>query len=203
MRKSLFNAESGFWRVLGVFGEILVLSLLWCLCSLPVVTLGGATAALYDTVVHSLRRREEDIFTRYWRTLKAEVLPAIPGSLVWGALTDGGFFLYRSYTDASSASKSAFVLAVFLLALWVMLLGIACWVAPVRSRFTLSPLATSVESVKLALSHPLRTAALGLITGAAVWLSYCYILPIMVLPALTALAWSRFLESVFRKYMDK
>ena len=202
MRKSLFNGESAFWRVLGVFGEILVLSLLWCLCSLPVVTLGGATAALYDTVVHSLRRREEDIFTRYWRTLKAEALPAIPGSIVWAGLLVGGFFLYRSYTDGADATQStSFILAIALLALWIMLLGVACWVAPIRSRFTFSPLAMSVTGVKLALSHPLRTAALGLITGAAIWLSYQYILPIMVLPALTALAWSRFLESVFAKYM--
>ena len=72
MRKSLFNSEAPLWSLLGIFGELLILSLLWFLCSVPLVTAGAASAALYDTVVHCIRNKEEDIFSRYFRTLKKE-----------------------------------------------------------------------------------------------------------------------------------
>ena len=56
--RRFFNSESFLWRPLGVLGDLVVLSLLWTVLSLPLVTLGPASAALYDAAVHGLRQRE-------------------------------------------------------------------------------------------------------------------------------------------------
>ena len=45
--RSLFNPESFLWKPFGYIGDLVVLSLLW-VCSIPVVTLGASSAALYD-----------------------------------------------------------------------------------------------------------------------------------------------------------
>ena len=42
---SLFNPQNAFWSVFGKIADVLALSLLWVICSLPVVTMGAATAA--------------------------------------------------------------------------------------------------------------------------------------------------------------
>ena len=55
MARRAFDPENAVWRPLGFLGDIVTLSLLWALCSLPVVTIGSASCALYDAA--SLRPR--------------------------------------------------------------------------------------------------------------------------------------------------
>lgn len=202
MRRSLFNSEAPVWQLLGGFGELLLLSLMWFLCSVPVVTMGAATAALYDTVVHSVRNGEESIFSRYLRTLKNELFSAMPSTILWAGLIVGFFLLYRRYTDNAGTSQTAYIFAIALLVFQIAVLGTACWVFPVLSRFTFGFAALNVTSVKLAAACLLRTLALGFLTAASVWICVRYIVPVMILPALTALVWSYIIEPVFRKYMD-
>ena len=47
MFRSLFDSESPLSRLLGRLLDIVVLSVLWLVCSLPIVTIGPASAALY------------------------------------------------------------------------------------------------------------------------------------------------------------
>ena len=51
MFASIFNPENGLWRLVAKFADVLALSVLWLLCSVPLVTLGAATAALYSSAV--------------------------------------------------------------------------------------------------------------------------------------------------------
>lgn len=201
MRKSLFNGEAPLWSLLGTFGELLLLSLLWFLCSVPLLTAGAASAALYDTVVHAIRNKEEDIFSRYFRTLKNELLPSIPSAVVWEVIVAGALLLLRLYTGSAEPSRSSYVAAISLVVLWVFVLGVACWVFPVQSRFTFAFVPLNAASVKLAFSAPLRTFLLGLLTALSAWLCIRYIVPVMLLPALNALISSYVIEPVFRKYM--
>ena len=51
MLRRFFNPDSLIWKPLGVLGDLVVLSLLWAVCCMPLVTVGPASAALYDTAV--------------------------------------------------------------------------------------------------------------------------------------------------------
>ena len=52
---AIFNPENSIWRVTGKLVDLMLLSVFWLACSLPVVTLGPASAALYHTVVQCIR----------------------------------------------------------------------------------------------------------------------------------------------------
>lgn len=201
MKKSLFNSEAPLWALLGIFGELLLLSLLWFLCSVPLVTAGAASAALYDTVVHCIRNKEEDIFSRYFRTLKNELLSSVPTAVLWEVLIVGLFLLLRLYTGSAGTSRSEYIAAIAFIILWIFVLGCGCWVFPVQSRFTFGFAALTVSSVKLAFSSPLRTLLLGLVTALSAWLCIRFIVPVMLLPALNALVSSYVIEPVFGKYI--
>nr|WP_325221846.1 YesL family protein [uncultured Oscillibacter sp.] len=54
----LFNVNNSFWQFLNKMADQFVLSLLWLLCSLPLVTAGAATAS-FLTVSMKLHRNEE------------------------------------------------------------------------------------------------------------------------------------------------
>ena len=55
MFKSLFDPESPFGRGMEKVWQLIVLNVLWLLCSLPVITLGASSAALYYGVVKCIR----------------------------------------------------------------------------------------------------------------------------------------------------
>lgn len=50
MFRSLFDPNSAFFRGMERVWTLVVLNVLWVLCSLPVVTIGPSTAALYQVL---------------------------------------------------------------------------------------------------------------------------------------------------------
>ena len=66
----VFRYQGGLWRALNTLTDIMALSVLWLLCSLPVLTLGAATTALYDSVVRCIRYKQPKPYARFFRTLK-------------------------------------------------------------------------------------------------------------------------------------
>lgn len=202
MASRFFNPNSTPWRILGWVGDVLVLSLLWTVCSVPLITAGCAGAALYDSVVCCFRRRRTDYLSRFFRTLKAEFVHSLLPTLLWGAVTAGLLFLFRAVAG-SLTGGAGLVLKAALLVVLLIPLGTSCWVFPLLSRFTLDFRTLTGNAVRLALGHLPSTLALGLGLGFSAWLTLRLgFLPVFFLPALLALYGSLFLEPVFRKYED-
>lgn len=200
MANNFFNPESLVWKPFGHIADILILSLMWLICSIPLVTIGASTTALYDAVAHGFRRKEATTYSRFLDTFKAEFLSALPQTLLWAALTLGGFFLLRGFTGSAEPSESALVLSVAGLILLLFLSGVSCWVFPLLSRFTFSFSGLVVTAVKLAFCHPLATLFMALTLWGSSWLCLRFLLPALCLPALLMLLWTLPLERIFAKY---
>ena len=203
MGRRIFDPEGLLWKPLGYLGDVLMLSLLWLLCSIPLVTAGPATAALYDCVVHCLRRKETDLLGRFFRTLRAELRPGILTTLLWAAILFALFFLRGRLMARLGYGGAGGVIGMASLILLLIPVGMASWVFPLLSRFQFSFTALNRTAARLALGHILRTLALGLLSLLGVLACLRFILPIFVLPALLALLWSYLIEPVFRPYMEK
>ena len=50
--------------ILNKAADMVVLSVLWCLCSLPLLTLGASSAALYHTAVKVIRQNRGNIMDK-------------------------------------------------------------------------------------------------------------------------------------------
>ena len=198
MKRSPFNSESTFWKLVGGFGELLILSLMWFLGALPLVTFGASTAALYDTVSHCIRNGESDLFGRFRATYKNELLLSIPCSVLWLCVIIGSFRLYRHFTDVAGTSPLAYSTAIAWIILQITVLGIACWVSPLQSRFTFRFGSLTGTAVRLAVAHIGRSFLLGLMTALSIWLSFRFVLPVMILPGTTILLWTYVIEPVFQ-----
>ena len=90
--RALFNPESWLWKPLGYLGDLVMLSLLWAVFSVPIVTLGPASAALYDTAVHSIRRKEDTVIARFLSTFKRELKQGVLSTLLVLGLSALFFF---------------------------------------------------------------------------------------------------------------
>lgn len=194
--RSAFNPESLVWKPLGYLGDLVMLSLLWTVFSIPVVTLGPASAALYDAAVHSIRRKEETVLARFFSTFKRELKQGIISTLIMAAaaavLLGVPLFLLR-------ARGGAYLLAVMLV-LAFFLLCVLCWLWPVLSRFEMGLGALLNTSVRLAFGHILRSAAMAVLWAAAIYAGLRFVAPFFVCPALAALLSSYLIEPVFRRY---
>ncbi len=200
--RGLFNPEKGLWRLLGCVGDVVLLSLLWAVCSLPVLTAGAATAALYDAVVHDFRRDDSGYLLRYFRTFRAELLHGAAPTLLWGGVLTGLFWLLLRFAS-NAQGKAAAVASAALLVLLLIPVGCACWTFPLLSRFTLRFGKLTGNAVRLALGYLPRTLLIGASALGGLYLTLRLLfLPVFILPALTALLWSFLMEPVFRKYED-
>ena len=73
MFSSLFNPEAPFWRLMSSLVDLLALSLLWVFTSLPLITLGASTAALYDAAARCVRQGKSGALSRYFSTFRREL----------------------------------------------------------------------------------------------------------------------------------
>ena len=203
MRKA-FNPESLIWKPLGYLGDLVILSLLWAVCSVPVVTLGPASAALYDAAVHALRRKDEPLIERFLVTFKRELKQGALATLPWLAVPPALFFgldgLLRLVPSLAlypwAVLGSAVLLCFFLFC-------VQCWLWPVLSRFAMPLGALLTTSLRLAFGHILRSAAMAILWGAVLWTGLRWVFPLFVGPGLAALLCSFLIEPVFRRYEEK
>ena len=139
---------------------------------------------------------------RYVLPLKANFkVGCLAGLLVVAA--GYGLSKLNAVLYAQALGGGAMIVAfLFFRLLLVVLCGMAAWIFPVLSRFTFGVGGLLAASAKLALAHPLATAALGVLTGACIWVSYVYWLPALVLPYLWARAAEPLLERVFKPFME-
>lgn len=201
MGNGLFNPQNWFWKPFGWIGDILMASCLWFVCSLPLFTIGAATTALYDCMVHCTRQNDGSIFTRFFRTFRKEFSTATVSALLWAAVIALGYFAIRAFGNSVAPTDGAVVVTVAALVLLTVAVGVVCWVFPLLSRFTFRAGALNATAVKLALGHMPATLVMGILTVLSGYLCLQFWLPFVFLPGLTALLWSLLLEPVFQKYM--
>lgn len=200
MKNSLFNSENWLWQPFAVVADVLILSCLWLLCCVPILTAGAASAALYDCCARCVRGGEKEMFGRFFRTFRRELKLGSASFLIWGAILGGGLNLIRAYTANAEGTDPNVALAYALVALLAMLVGICAWVFPLLSRFTFSFSGLQTTALKLAILHLPRTLALMALVLAGGWICLRMLLPVMVVPAMVGIASTFLLEPVFQTY---
>ncbi len=182
--------------------DVLVLSLLWLFCSLPLFTVGAATTALYDSVARCVRGGANGPFSRFFQTFRREFATSTAVTAAWGALLVVlGLLLRLLWTAALAGSASVAVAVACSLAFLLVPVGAACWMFPLLSRFTFRPVGLMLAGLRFALGYLPYTVAIVAAGTAAVLASGFLWFPALVLPCLTALFWTVMMERAFRKYM--
>lgn len=200
MKNSLFNSENWIWQPFGLVADFLILSCLWLICSIPVVTVGAASAAMYDCCARCIKDGDRALFSRFFRTFRRELLKSIPSTLLWAAILGLLFFLIRSFTGSAAGTDINLVLAYAMVVFLAVAVGTASWVFPLLSRFTFDFASLNMTAIRLALAHLPRTMALGAVNIAAGWLCLWLLMPVMVAPGIAALLSAYLLEPVFKPY---
>ena len=184
-------------------GDFFVLSLLWLLLCLPVVTFIPACIALYDSVAHCIHGTEDGCVNRFFRTLKSELLRGILLSVLWVGIS---FLLLWGYNILYQMGQDNQAIAAYsLVYLFTMLipLGLLAWLIPVESRFEHSFFSLFKATVVYSIIHLPTTVLLLIILALALVL--VLLLPVLavLMPAIAVTVQAWFVERVFKKYIPQ
>ena len=200
---NFFNSENWFWKGFGRLADYFILSFCWLLCSIPVVTIGTATIALYDAVAHCVRGREPDLAKRFFTTFKKELLRGILLTVLWALLC---FVLNIGYQVILQLAEGNSFWSLFSVAYFVTLLiplGIICWLVTIESRFAYS--FKDLHTTALAFTFGHLPSTLAIVAILVLGLNVLRIFPflIMCLPPVILDLQAIFIERVFRKYIPE
>ena len=137
-----FSYESKFSQLLLKICYSCYLNLLWFVCSLPVVTIGAATTALYYTSLKVIRGEESSLTQQFFHSFRENFKQA---TVLWLIMAGIGLFLagdgYILYHLRLSSSRALAVLWTVILA--IVIAAAIVWVIELLFLF---PLIASVSN---------------------------------------------------------
>ena len=198
----LFGMDSPLMVALMKIGDLLCLSVLWLVFSLPIFTIGASSTALYAAVFYCLRRNEAGVWKHFWKAFrenfKRSTLAWLIELLVLAVLMlDAAVF--RSIKLSGGAMGNLYWAALFLGAVG---LTWTAYVAAYAARFNGGVREILRFGLVLLRLHPIK--ALGVMLPILAGLALCLMVPFMVLllPAVVCWVCNYSLEQVFRLHMQ-
>ncbi len=182
-------------------GDCICLSVLWIVFSLPVVTIGASTTALYAAAYHTIRRKEGALWSRFWGAFRENFKRStLLGLVVFAvlALLTMDVFVLRGVRLSGGAFGGLFYVV---LVLWCLAVTWAVYVASYAARFNGSVREVLKFGFMLMTLHPIKM--LGVLLPALAGMALTLLVPFMalILPAALFVVFSFTTESVFRLHM--
>ncbi len=198
---SIFGIDSAYGRFMNKVGDIILLSILWIVCSLPVFTMGTATCAAYYTAAKVIRHNGGYVSKEFFRSFKQNFRVSIGLNLIYLVLVVLLWFNFMFFNG--SATESSFYLRCVYIALGFVILGVMLYTYILLSRFELGSGKLFSMAFVMCFRHLNITAALvGMCAVAAVLI---YLMPwaVLILPGLVFYGMTFPAEHVMKKYMRR
>lgn len=198
---NFFNIDNGFFTALSKFVDIIIISLIWMVCCIPVVTIGPATTSLYYAVVKVIRRERGYLVREFFHSFRLNLKNGIISGVLLTLLAI--VLIFDRRFASTLTGTQAFVMMSIFNAMIFLLVCVTIYIFPLLSRFSMGVKQLFKTSLFMAMRHLPTTILLVIIT--AVFVLGTYIMPIIILisPALCILLISFLLERVFKKYMPE
>jgi uncharacterized membrane protein YesL len=123
------SIDNPFFGFMDRLGDIVILNILFLICSVPIITMGASVSAMYQ----ALREMEEDTYISAFKSFKAAFMSSLKKSIpVWLLCFIPGAVLVFDIMFVTRAESSMFwhitgMVTGCLMFLWLMLV---CWLFP-------------------------------------------------------------------------
>ena len=197
----IFGYDSPIVGALTKIGDIICLSVLWLVFSLPIFTIGAATVALYTAAYRYLRSGKGSLWKTFWGAFRGEfkrsTLCWLVGLLLLAVLTVDVFVL-RGIKMADKPFGNLYWVALIA---WCLVLTWTVYLAAYIARVNGGVRDSLRFGYMLMLLHPIR--ALGVMLIVLAGLAAVLMVPFMVLamPTVVLLICSFPLEKIFLAHL--
>lgn len=195
--------DSKFYKYGTLLGDLIILTILWLICSIPIITIGASTTALYYVTTRQLSNREGYVSRDFFKSFKQNFLEATAMTLILGVIAVVLFININLFVPDTTINIIIYFVQYVIL---YELLIFTIYVFPVLSRFDLKLGALIKTSIFMANRHLLTTITCAILFVAIVMIVIkCGVLIILCAGAYAILTSLMFMK-LFRKYvpdMDK
>jgi len=199
---SFFSIDSPLMQGLNKIINCAYLSLLWLIFSIPLVTIGASTTALYYTTNKVIRNNRGYVFQQFWHSFKTSFKQSTIIWLIYVVIAlvlyyDGEIMLVLTENSGFGTTANLFFKA--------MLILISTWLVYVLAyiaRFE-APLKTIAKNAAfMAIRHLPKTLLIMLIFAVVAFAVWFMPILIIIMPTLGAWFISYFMEKTFAQYMS-
>lgn len=146
---TLFSIDSPLGRKLTLMSNLVLLNLLWIICSLPIITMGAATSAMYHVIFLYITNQDDCVIRPFFKALADSLKQATPvwvlHLLVSCMLVAEAFYLGGGSSDALKLLFAVIVL---------FFIAVGSYLYPLIGRYETTGKQALWNSLALALKHP-------------------------------------------------
>lgn len=196
---SLLEYDSPLNEIIGKTIDIIIVSLLWFICCLPIVTVGASTTALYYTVVKSIRKSRGYAIKNFFHAFRSNFISSTVLWLFYGIMT---VLLYICFVFASAIRISGLqnLMNIVYMFISFIVLGMGCFSFPVLSRCHMKCSKIIQFSFGLLIKHFPSALVMVLIVITAVGIMWFVPILVSCIPAIATMFFSLLSEKVMRRY---
>ena len=201
--RGLFGYDGAVTGFLMKIGDCVLLSIFWVLFSLPVITLGASTTALYHAVRKVLREDQNGIWAFFWEGFRENFKQS---TAIWLILLVVFSLLGLSASSAVALYEEGRVSLTMLILLGIVLALAVMWALylfPCVDRFQSTVRQIVKSCAQVAVINILWSLMLLLIFGLSVFLTVNLPVGLMIVPGAGMYFSCPILEHVFAKYMNQ
>lgn len=148
----IFNINSPLMRGMGKVINTIYLGMLWFLCSIPILTIGASTIALYEVVLKVIKNEEGNVTSSFFHAFRANLKQGILSWLVVLAVSFVLGFNVFYYLFIDSARQKLILIGFAIISLAA--LAIFSYLFPVMARTENSIRGHFRVAFILAVRHP-------------------------------------------------
>ncbi len=198
---NLFNLDNPVWRFMGKLVDVFILTMLWFICCIPIVTIGPASTAVYYVTLKLVRDEESYTVRSFFKSFKENFKQGVAIGLIMTAL--GIFFAYDIYAYFAMGTQVMTILGILFLGIFLLYLFTLTYVYPLQAKFYNTVFHTLRNALFMSVKHVFRSF-LMVIIAVVVWVGVLFFPPLLLLSfGLIAFLQSYFLVKVFDKYIPK
>lgn len=201
---NLLNPDNRVMRLITKIADSVFLNLLWFVFSLPIVTAGAATTALFDVTLHMVNDEEGDIFRDFRKSFRSNLRSATKTWLI--LLAAGAVLSVDGYVLWHMHFSNAFwtiVTALYFVAAAAYLI-IIMYVFPLMANFENTPLNMIKNAFMIGMRFLICTALQAGVYFLMILTAVRFFTPILMFgEGLCALLCSYLMNQIIRQLRDR
>ncbi len=197
---SFFSPESKFYQFMQRLTDTVVLSLLWLVCSLPIITLGACTIAVSSVTLRMSEDREGKIHEEFFKALRSNLKQGIAMTFL-NLLCLWAVYLDFQIMNAASAHNVIFLI-IGIVTAYIFTFSFL-YAYPLLARYENTVFATLKNSFEISMRYFLRSLFLVVIVAFEVlvisWNTTTQFVGLLMGPAFIMFTISSFAIKIFRE----
>ncbi len=201
---SVFDYDSFLMSFIRKLADVFIVNILWLVCSIPVITIGAATTAMYCVTLRLVRAGDGHVFQDFFHAFKSNFKQATNIWLIFVALIAVwcvDFYYVMLVSTWNPIIR--YLLMIFLAILALIWLVMLLYIFPILARFENTIQKTMVNAYVMSTQHIVSTLEMLLLNVLLYYIAFTR-LPVLLAfcVGLGAFINSFFLHKIFSKYIS-